>query len=328
MNKSIDTTFEILDLVKLNFPLLYNCNNSFEISMLKYSENYTFLVNLENDKKIIRVNRPNYHTFEELNSEVVWMDMLKKNTDLIIPKVIAGKNNELIQNFKSYVSGITYYCSLFSFMDGTIVRNLKEDELLEKMCSIGEMTAKLHIFSMENDIKLERFEWNYETLFCDNPRWGDWREYKGLTLNDFSTIKATLSIIENRLKKYGKDIFKYGLIHSDLHLSNVIMNNDILQLIDFDDCGYGWYMYELGCTLVEYSENLDELIKAWVEGYEKVRTLSIEEKDEFNTFIIMRRIARLAWLSSHSDSDTAKNINDNYLTKTIELCEDYIITNS
>jgi Ser/Thr protein kinase RdoA (MazF antagonist) len=86
-------------------------------------------------------------------------------------------------------------------------------------------------------------------------------------------------------------------------------------------------LYDLGCSLVEYSDGLDELIDAWIDGYEKISLLSKKEKAELPTFVLMRRIVRLAWLSSHSDSDTAKTLDDNYLTKTMELCTRFLIAN-
>ena len=49
----------------------------------------------------------------------------------------------------------------------------------------------------------------------------------------------------------------------------MINNNGVNQIIDFDDSGYGFYMYDMGCALVTYSRNLTKLEEAWVRGYEK-----------------------------------------------------------
>jgi Ser/Thr protein kinase RdoA (MazF antagonist) len=231
MNVTFDKPNEILNSVKIHFPVLYDIEGTYSISLLKYSENYTFLINMESEKRVLRVNRPDYHTFEELNSEVLWMDMLRKETELILPEVIFGRNNERIQSFQAEQSGIRYYCSLFTFMTGTIVRSLSGDELLNKMCKIGEITAKLHRCSIKNNIELERFKWNFETLFGDNPRWGDWRKFKDLTANEIEMIENVIFVIKSRLEKFGKNVDRYGLIHSDLHLSNIITEGDTIKVI-------------------------------------------------------------------------------------------------
>ena len=88
----------------------------------------------------------------------------------------------------------------------------------------------------------------------------------------------------------------------------MINNNGVNQIIDFDDSGYGFYMYDMGCALVTYSRNLTKLEGAWVRGYEKVRKLSDEDKKFIPMFVLLRRITRLAWLATHSDSDTAKTV--------------------
>ena len=73
-----------------------------------------------------------------------------------------------------------------------------------------------------------------------------------------------------KLNHYGRSNEKFGLIHADLHFYNVINNNGVNQIIDFDDSGYGFYMYDMGCALVTYSRNLTKLEGAWVRGYKKI----------------------------------------------------------
>lgn len=109
---------------------------------------------------------------------------------------------------------------------------------------------------------------------------------------------------------------------------NVINNNGVNQIIDFDDSGYGFYMYDMGCALVTYSRNLTKLEGAWVRGYEKVRKLSDEDKKFIPMFVLLRRITRLAWLATHSDSDTAKTVDDEYLDVTIDMAKEWLKANT
>ena len=120
----------------------------------------------------------------------------------------------------------------------------------------------------------------------------------------------------------------YGLIHADLHFYNVISYEGNDQIIDFDDCGYGFYMYDMGCALVTYSKNLCELEEAWIRGYEKVRRLSDEDKRLIPMFVLIRRITRLAWLSGHADSDTAKTVEPEYLKVTVDLAREWLEANT
>ena len=158
--------------------------------------------------------------------------------------------------------------------------------------------------------------------------WGSWRDYKALTKEQYRILEKCTSVMKDKLNHYGRSNEKFGLIHADLHFYNVINNNGVNQIIDFDDSGYGFYMYDMGCALVTYSRNLTKLEGAWVRGYEKVRKLSDEDKKFIPMFVLLRRITRLAWLATHSDSDTAKTVDDEYLDVTIDMAKEWLKANT
>ena len=81
-------------------------------------------------------------------------------------------------------------------------------------------------------------------------------------------------------------------------------------------------------TLVTYSKNLCELEEAWIRSYEKVRRLSDEDKRLIPMFVLIRRITRLAWLSGHADSDTAKTVEPEYLKVTVDLAREWLEANT
>ncbi len=148
--------------------------------------------------------------------------------------------------------------------------------------------------------------------------------FQGLTSKDYHILEKCTENIKKELNHYGRGNDRYGLIHGDLHFYNVISHEGKHQIIDFDDCGYGFYMYDMGCALVTYSKNLEELEAAWIEGYEKVRKLSDEDKRLIPMFVLTRRITRLAWLASHADSDTAKTVEPEYLKVTIDMAREWL----
>lgn len=312
--------------IENQFNKLYDFSNKFTVTLLKYSENIIYKISFENAEAVVlRIHRPGYHTFDELESELIWMNEICSETDLHLPKAFKGRNGKVLQEIISS-SGKKYFVSLISFLYGKAVGELKGNELIKSMKEIGEMTAKLHLQSVSrNDRpKLKRPCWDTNEFFGENAVWGHWYNYKGLSENDIKLFNDCQNKIITSLDKYGRTSEHYGLIHADLHFFNIISDGKKSQIIDFDDCGYGFYLYDLGCTLVTYSENLDELTKAWLEGYEKIRTLENSDKDMIPAFILLRRIIRLAWLSTHSDSDTAKTVGPEYLETTKDLAKKYI----
>ncbi|GAL28207.1 aminoglycoside phosphotransferase [Vibrio variabilis] len=139
------------------------------------------------------------------------------------------------------------------------------------------------------------------------------------------TINAALERAEERLEHYHSKE-KYGLVHADLRLANLIINGDELLLIDFDDCGYCWYMYDFAASIsfYELDPSIPELQKAWVTGYNRVTPLPQQDVDEINTFILLRRVLLTAWLATHSDTPTAEELGEGFARGTVELAERFM----
>jgi hypothetical protein len=43
------------------------------------------------------------------------------------------------------------------------------------------------------------------------------------------------------MEKFGADHERFGLIHADLRLANLLVWQEKTRVIDFDDCGFGWW---------------------------------------------------------------------------------------
>src|SRR5690606_31533543 len=129
-----------------------------------------------------------------------------------------------------------------------------------------------------------------------------------------------------RLARYGTTPDRYGLIHADLRLANLLVDGPDLAVIDFDDCGFGWYMYDLAAALsfIEHDPRVPELIDAWLTGYRTLADLPAEDEAEIWTFILFRRLLLVAWIGSHPAADAARELGAPYTTGTCDLAERYL----
>jgi len=132
--------------------------------------------------------------------------------------------------------------------------------------------------------------------------------------------------LHNRLFRYGPGPNRYGLIHADLRLANLLEHDGDVAVIDFDDCGWGWYLYDFGTAVsfFEHDPRVPELMDAWVRGYRTVRKLSPEDEAEIPTFVLMRRLLLVAWLGSHAGTDLARGMGKDYTAQSCALAEDYL----
>ena len=77
-------------------------------------------------------------------------------------------------------------------------------------------------------------------------------------------------------------------------------------------------------SFFEHDPRVPELTDAWVRGYRTVRSLSAEDEAEIPTFVMMRRLLLVAWIGSHSGTELAQEMGEEYTAGSCELAESYL----
>ncbi|GHH99012.1 phosphotransferase enzyme family protein [Neobacillus kokaensis] len=300
------------------------------VQLLNYSENATYFVNDDTGKKyILRISRPFYHSKAEIESELEWLQSIAKNTSINVALPYLGVNGSFVQEF--YFENILYYFTLFAYLEGQAPDENHEDELVRQFETLGEMTAQLHIHSIEHYAEfqqLKRLEWNYDSILGMAPKWGRWQDGLAMTNERIKLFEQVSEKIRMRLNHFGKSTMKFGLIHSDLRSANLLVEDEQIKVIDFDDCGFGWFLFDLAASLsfIEHKPYIPKLITSWLTGYRKVRTLSKEDELEIPSFIMMRRLQLIAWIGSR-DNETTRQLGSEFTADTVVLAQKYLADN-
>jgi len=309
----------------------YGFEYSHQTELLQISENITYLVrNKINHRKefVLRLSRPGYHTVSELKAELIWIREIQEYTPLIVAQPVPATDGMYVKTVQAENKGESYTCVMFEFLPGKAPDESDKKNALKEFEKLGETTAYLHRQSkMWNSAhELKRFTWDYDTMIGEQARWGKWQDARNMTPKALKLLDRTSQVIKKRLFIYGKDSKKFGLIHADLRLSNLLVEDEQIKIIDFDDCGFGWYMHDMATAVsfIEDKKNTSELLEAWKTGYSRIEHLSKEDVSEKDTFIMLRRLQLLAWLTSHSDSDPAKVLSVDFLEGTINLADKYM----
>ena len=94
-----------------------------------------------------------------------------------------------------------------------------------------------------------------------------------------------------------------GLIHADLHYENVLFRTGTPLAIDFDDCGWGDYLYDLAVPLSELEDrsNYEALRDALLAGYARQRPLPRGFDDHLRALAILRRVQLIMWILESRD---------------------------
>lgn len=274
------------------------------VRLLNLSENATYLVEAPGYRSILRVHRVSYHTRRSIEQELQWSLALSADNMVLTPPPIAGLDGQYVQQAKSEHLPVPRFMVMFEFAEG---RQPDENEDLTKPFEgLGAIAARTHLHSQhwQKPEPLERLQWDENAVFGPNPTWGDWRDAPNVTPDIRAVLEDVEDLVCERLQAFGKSPDRYGFIHADMRLANLLIDGEITRLIDFDDCGMGWFLYDFatGISFMEDSPQVPALREAWVKGYRTVRPLSDEEEYEIDTFIMLRRMALLAWVGSRIES--------------------------
>jgi Ser/Thr protein kinase RdoA (MazF antagonist) len=194
--------------------------------------------------------------------------------------------------------------------------------------TLGELTARLHAHARSWRLppSFERFSWDWEHTLGDSPRWGRWEDGIGIGETETALLRDVVALIRQRLEQFGREPDRYGLVHADLRLANLLVDGDRINVIDFDDSGFSWFLYDFG-TAVSFMEDdprLPEWQAAWTTGYREVGALTAEDEAMLPTFVMLRRLMLVAWMGSHAHSRECQVKGPSYARGTCELAQRYL----
>jgi Ser/Thr protein kinase RdoA (MazF antagonist) len=295
------------------------------LRLLTISENATFLAySAEGQPVIYRVHRPGYHTAEEIRSELAWIIALHRDEVVATPRPIPMLDGELLGLFDD--DGGRRHVVAFAFMDG------REPEpgadLPHWYRALGSITARLHDHARRwcPPAPVRRKTWDIEAMIGTRPLWGDWRAGIGLDEPGRGLISRAEAPIRRHIAAYMSGGGCFGLIHADLRPANLLVDGGRLAVIDFDDCGFSWFMYDFAAAVsfMEHEAFLPDLQESWLAGYAEVAAVRREDREIMPTFLILRRILLTAWVASHAETPTAKAMGDPFTRGTLDLVETYL----
>ena len=307
----------------------YGLSPTSEVTLLNVSENATFRVEeaATGATSVLRVHRLGYHSHDAVMSELTWQASLREAGAIRTPRVIPTTDGEQIVSVPEPGSDEPRKCVMFEFVPGT---QPPEDRLVESFDGIGEITARMHAHTRGWPLPswFTRHHWDHEAAFCPDPRWGRWQDAPGIGSDELEVLSRIELTLGRRLAAFGKGPDRYGLVHTDLRLANLIVDGDTTTVIDFDDSGFSWYLSDLGGALafLENHPDADAMIASWLRGYRRIRHLSAEDEWEIPTFVVYRRMTLLAWMGSHPNTDTAAEFGVGFAAATCQVAERYLAT--
>jgi len=328
---------DVLDRVQqcaVDALLAYGAHPDATIELLNVSENATFLVSdPEAGPSVLRVHRLGYHTEPEIASELAWMEALRAEAGVRTPRVLPARDGRRIVTVAERTGEAERQCVRFEFLAGTEPAGETGGALAARhFAELGEITARMHRHASGwlRPAWFTRFHWDYAAAFGETARWGRWQDGIGVGPAERAILTRLDHLLRARLAAFGTGPARYGLVHADTRLANLLVHDDSISVIDFDDSGFSWYLYDLGTAVsfFEHSPEVPALVDSWLTGYHRAGQLPAEDQAEIWTFIMFRRLLLTAWIGSHRGVDFAAGLGAGYTRGSCDLAESYLSRHS
>lgn len=290
------------DLARSVLPF-WNISEQAELRLIKHRENAVFEVTSGERHMALRVHRANYHDDQELNSELQWIEAIN-GTELKTPQVIRTSTGKLF--VRHGIAGVPEerQVDALEWVDGqpmgSIEAGIADPSLAaQTFATMGRLMAITHnhadTWPLPADFK--RHAWDEDGLLGEDPFWGRFWELEELTNEQKNRMLTVRKMARAELITYTKSADRYGLIHADFVPENLLLAKDGVCLIDFDDSGFGWHLFDIATSLFFHlgQAYYEDASAAFFKGYAERRKLPDQCEELLPLFFLLRGTTYLGW---------------------------------
>jgi Ser/Thr protein kinase RdoA (MazF antagonist) len=245
---------------------------------------------------VLRVHGPDVTNVAEARSELLWLAALRRDTDLGVPEPVTTPDGALAVTVRTEGVPGPRDCVLLRWLEGSF---FSHHAGLRTIHQVGQFMARLHLHAerfapppgftrrrMNPDDALR--DWSPEVL-------GE----GGLSTAAVATAVGAAQRLHDEARTLTPTPATFGLIHADLHLSNLLVHHGTVRAIDFGDCAFGYFAYDIAVWLVALAKtgwsDQEEKRAAFFAGYGSVRPLPPDQATQIDHCMAWRRLEDLDW---------------------------------
>ena len=260
------------------------------LRLLRNRENAVFEMALPGGTRAaLRLHRQGYQPDAAIRSELWWCAALAAR-GVHVPSALPDRDENLLVTLSTGRAA-----SAISWIDGDplgeagVPFTTPLPQLLDQHRTLGQLIRSLH--GTTNTLTLpadfQRPRWDLDGLTGEQPFWGRFWDHPDATDDQRAMLIRARHALRDRLTRQPH----IQLIHADVLRENVIVNGSSVFLIDFDDSGFGFPLFDLGTVLSQnlYEPAYCDIRDALMQGYGTTDVEMVE------TMTLARTCASVGW---------------------------------
>ncbi|NEU04851.1 phosphotransferase enzyme family protein [Clostridium senegalense] len=312
---------EIMDLMNSN--ILTEAAKRFginigELKLIGNNQNFVYEYMKQNKSYILRITHSSHRKEKLIKGELDWILYLVKNGVSASKPIysIQGNLTERIDVDDSY-----FIVTSFEKAPGEKIgypKCISNDELFERC---GRLTGKIHFLSKKyrpSVKEIKRHEWT-ENYYLQN--------INKYIPTEQSKVYESCEAIVNKINKFSRDSNSFGIIHGDINVGNIMLYDDIINIFDFDECQYSWFVEDIAVQLfyiiyVFLDDSIDErqtqayrFMKNFMKGYYKENYIEKYWLRQIPIFLQLREIIVYIGLYRNLDFSNLNTWMENYISQ-------------
>lgn len=294
------------------------------VQLLAERENRIFIATYPGGHCVIRLHRTGYRTADQIRSELHMMQAAQM-AGCRVPEAIPTLSGDLMAR----IDGA--YATAIGWIDGK-TRSIDDlghgspAEIAVYFRSLGAELANLHnIYDhWQTPDGFSRDAWDAAGLVGAAPLWGAFWENSDLAQNEREQLEHLRQVLQADLASIGPRL-DFGLIHADAVADNVIQNTNGITLIDFDDAGFGYRLFDLATVLIKWVDHPQYayIMRELYAGYRTKRELN---DDHMLMMLILRAVTYVGWIMTRRDLPNAAERSRGFITTALNLSRIYLDT--
>ncbi len=271
------------------------------VHLVQYRDNAVFCVTDQIGQQfVMRLTADDHYPVAALEGELAWLAAIRSDIQLMVPEPIPNANGELITTIHLPHIPTPRHCCLFRWMPGRFLRTRFSAKTLTQ---VGKFTAQLHNHSASwnSATQSARPLWRWERFFGPQYVYSTQDARLTLTAHDREVLATIAALVRSAMSQLGSGSANFGMIHADLHPLNFFLHGGQVGAIDFEDCGLGYFVFDMATTLLEVSHPLDipdhyaRMREAYLKGYSQVRAVPEDIERQLLIFTALRLVFLLNW---------------------------------